>query len=138
MHAHLVWKGEVVSVSVPLLLIHDPVPLGLARRPPSQHGQTSPPRVSCTWPRQPSRVGPARCCLLSSMRVPSTHRKPLAGCLGAQSAAMPPTSGLPDRRNTSSTAGRSSSIRFRLHLFQPHQADQMFDPQTGSSYASKQ
>ncbi len=30
-------------------------------------------------------------------------------------------------------------FRFRLHLFQPHQADQMFDPHmTGSSYASKQ
>ena len=27
-----------------LLLIHDPVPLGLARRPPWQHGQTSTPR----------------------------------------------------------------------------------------------
>ncbi len=36
----------------------DPVPLGLARRPPSQHGQTSPPRVSRTWSCQPSRVGP--------------------------------------------------------------------------------
>lgn len=41
-----------------LLLSHDPVPLGLARRPPSQHGQTSPPRVSRTWSCQPSRVGP--------------------------------------------------------------------------------
>ena len=30
-------------------------------------------------------------------------------------------------------------LRLRLHLFQPHQADQMFDPHlTGSSYASKQ
>ena len=29
-------------------------------------------------------------------------------------------------------------FRFRSHLFQPHQADQMFDPHmTGSSYASK-
>ena len=28
--------------------------------------------------------------------------------------------------------------QIRLHLFQPHQADQMFDPQrTGSSYASR-
>ena len=30
-------------------------------------------------------------------------------------------------------------FRFRLHLFQPHQADQIFDPHmTGSSYASQQ
>ena len=64
----------------------------------------------CTWSRQPSRVGPAQCCLLSSMRVPSTHGKPLAGCLGAQSATMPPTSGLPDCQSTPSTAGHSSSI----------------------------
>lgn len=79
-----------------LLLIHDPVPLGLARRPPLQHGQTSPPSVPRTWSCQPSRVGPTRCRLLSGMRVPSTPGKPLAGCLGAQSATMPPTSGLPD------------------------------------------
>ena len=79
-----------------LLLIHNLVPLGLARRPPLQHGQTSPPRVPRTWSCQPSRAGPTRCRLLCGMRVPSTHGKPLAGCLGAQSATMPPTSGLPD------------------------------------------
>ena len=28
-------------------------------------------------------------------------------------------------------------FQITLHLFQPHQADQMFDPQTGSSYVSK-
>ena len=34
----------------------------------------------------------------------------LAGCLGAQSATMPPTSGLPDCQSTPSTAGHSSSV----------------------------
>ena len=34
-------------------------------------------------------------------------------------------------------SGILHSDQIILHLFQPHQADQMFDPQTGSSYVSK-
>ena len=44
-------------------------------------------------------LGLTRRRLLSRMCVPSTHGKPLAGCLGAQRATMPPTSGPPDRQS---------------------------------------
>ena len=49
------------------------------RRPPSQYGQTSPPRVPRTWSCQPSRF----------VARPVLSPQPLAGCLGAWNATMP-------------------------------------------------
>ena len=62
-------REQYITTHRPLRPRPDPVPLGLARRVPSQLGQSSPQRVPRTWSRQPSRVGAPRCCLLSSMRV---------------------------------------------------------------------
>ena len=66
---HTSSSQQYITTHRPLRPRPDPVPLGLARRVPSQLGQSSPQRVPRTWSRQPSRVGAPRCCLLSSMRV---------------------------------------------------------------------
>ena len=43
--------------------------------------------------------------------------KSLAGCLGAQSATMPPTSGLPDRHNTPKYSRSQQLHHLVLHVY---------------------
>jgi hypothetical protein len=57
-------------------------------------------------------------------------------CLHAMLDLQPGTAMLPESLRSGCTACASSD-QISLHLFQPHQADQMLDPQAGSSYVSK-